>query len=359
MEESELDKSELPTTFKLTRARRKGVVARGNDLGFLAVLAASLGYFWISGPQLWATIRQSVRLALVGGPILSDGRDAMFAAVDTVFSAVARQLVLLTGIVFLTVLLFELVQTGFVYSTEPLKLNFGRLNPVNGLKRLFSLRLLIETIKNVLKLGIYSAVGYFVIRDVLQSDIPAITDGRSLSALMANAAFRLVSAYILVALLFAVVDQIIARRDFLKRMRMSRRELRRETREREGEPRIKQKRKQMHGEFSKASKSIRGIRKADVLITNPEHVAIGLHYDARSMQAPTAVAVGTNYLAQRLKRIAFVYGIPIIENPTLARSLYRHTALNSVISENCFKPVADIYNDIRRKRGKRSADEHA
>jgi len=359
MEETEQDKSELPTAFKLTRARRKGAVARGIDLGFFAALAASLGYFWISGPQFWATLTQSVRLGLVGGPILSDGRDAMFAAADQVFSAVARPLVLLATIVFLTVLLFELVQTGFVYSTEPLKPNFSRLNPANGLKRLFSLRLLIETIKNVLKLVFYSTVGYFVIREVFQSDISAITDGRSLSALMANAAFRLLSAFVLVALLFAVVDQIIARRDFLKRMRMSRRELRRETREREGEPRTKQKRKQLHGEFAKASKSIRGIRKADVLITNPEHVAVGLQYDARSMPAPTVVATGTNYLARRLKRIAFVYGIPIIENPTLARGLYRHTALNSAIPENFFKTVADIYNGIRRKRGNGPADEHA
>jgi flagellar biosynthetic protein FlhB len=328
-------------------------------LGFLASLAASFGYFWISGSQLWATLTQAARMALVGGPILSNGSDAMFAATRAVLFAAVPSIVLLTGIVLLTVLLCELVQTGFVYSTEPLKPNFSRLNPANGLKRLFSLRLLLETTKNVLKLIFYSCVGYWVIRGVLQSDSPAVTDGRTLLALMGNAAFRLFSAFLLVALLFAVVDQIIARRDFLKRMRMSRRELRRELREREGEPRIKQKRKQMHGEFAKASKSLRGIRKADVLVTNPEHVAVGLHYDARAMTAPTVVAAGTNYLAQRLKRIAFLYGIPIVENPSLARNLYRRAALNGAIPEDSFKPVADIYNEIRRKRAKRGADGHA
>jgi len=158
---------------------------------------------------------------------------------------------------------------------------------------------------------------------------------------------------VLGAVLFAAIDQIIARWQFIKKMRMDRRELRQEAKEREGEPRMKQKRKQLHREFAKASHSMRGLKGADVLITNPQHIALALSYQPGVAQAPKVVSMGLNQVAQRLKRLAFLYGIPIVENRTLARELYRKSVLGGPIPEHCYKPVADIYNALRRRARER------
>jgi flagellar biosynthesis protein FlhB len=350
MDEGELDKSEQPTPFKLMRGREKGTVARGTDLGFLTGLAAFLGFAWVAGRQFESSLNQAFRGALVGGPTLADGNNATLAAVAAMLSTIEAPVVLMAGTIFLVVLLFELVQTGGVFSSEPLKPDFSRLNPAKGLKRLFTVRLLLETAKNILKLCLYTTVVYLVVRGAIRSDAGTITDGRSLFAAMGQVAARLVACFVCVAFLFAALDQIIVRRQFLKKMRMSRREVRREARDREGDPRLKQKRRQLHAEFAKLSQSLRNLRGADVLITNPQHIALGLRYDRKTMHAPTIVSVGTNQFAQRLKRLAFIYGIPIVENRALAQELLRKSGLSRPVPEHCFRSVADVYNTLQKNK---------
>jgi flagellar biosynthetic protein FlhB len=347
MDDNELDKSEQPTPFKLDRARKKGTVARGADLGYLVGLAAFLACAALSGPHLAAALAQAVRVALVEGPTLPDGASVVPLG-NLLFSSVAHTLALTAATIFCLVLVFELVQTGFIFSAQPLKPDFSRLNPAKGLKRIFTVRLLIETLKNVLKVAAYAAVAYFVIREAVTTSAGSLLSAKELLLQLATAGIRLVAAFVALAAGFAILDQLIVRRDFRKKMRMSRRELRQEMRDREGEPRLKQKRKQMHSEFVKLAQSVRNIRKADLLITNPEHIAIALRYDRGTMHAPVAVSIGTNHLAQRLKRLAFIYGIPIIDDPELARELHRRTVLNGPIPEHCYQLVANVYNAVRR-----------
>ena len=175
---------------------------------------------------------------------------------------------------------------------------------------------------------------------------------------MARTGMRLLIFCLLAGVVFAAIDQFLVRRDFTRKMRMSRRELRRESRDREGEPRMKQRRKQLHAEFVKLSQSMRNVRGADVLITNPTHYAVALRYDGRSMYAPTIVSQGANQFAQRLKQLAFVYGVVIVPAPELARALYR-CELNREIPETHYRRVADIYLRMRRDREQRSAAAHA
>ena len=165
---------------------------------------------------------------------------------------------------------------------------------------------------------------------------------------MADIAGRLLLGFVLAAVAFAALDQVIARRMFLKNMRMSRRELKREMRDREGDPRLKQKRKQLHASFVKTSQSIRNLPDADVLVTNPQHIAIALRYDGARMPAPQIVSIGTNQVAQRLKSLATAYGVPIVEDRQLARTLYRTGALDRFVPEDSFAAVAAVYNQLRR-----------
>lgn len=353
-EGAEQNRSEQPTSFKLSRARERGVVARGMDLGFLTALAGFTGYVWFTGASVAARIAQTMHDALVVAPRLADGGGQTLAVLGLVLGAAIRPVGMLAGAVFLTVLVFEVVQTGGVFSTAPLRLDFSRLNPATGLKRVFSVRLLIETLKNVLKLVVYSLLGALVVLQAVQL-APSITDASHLLGGLQTTLFRLLGLLLVGALAFAALDQLLARRDFLKRMRMSRREVRREVRDREGDARLKQHRKKMHREFAKASQSLRNIRGADVLVTNPTHFAVALRYDPRKMDAPTVVSRGAQRFALRLRRAAFVYGVVIVRNPPLARALYR-CELNQPVPEALYQPIADLYRALRREAQHNSAE---
>jgi flagellar biosynthetic protein FlhB len=208
----EQDKSEQPTSFKLDRARKKGSVARGLDLGFLTGLAAFLGYSWIAGPQLAVAIMAAGRNAFVTGPRVADNQTGLVSIVGLLAAPLVRSVLVLLATSSVTVLLFEFLQTGVVFSAEPLKPDFSRLNPANGLKRLFSLRLLLETIKNILKLIVYATLAIVVVRGALATDVGGIADARSLAAAFGRYALRLIACFTLGAILFAVLDQLIARR---------------------------------------------------------------------------------------------------------------------------------------------------
>jgi flagellar biosynthetic protein FlhB len=138
-------------------------------------------------------------------------------------------------------------------------------------------------------------------------------------------------------------------------MRMSRRDVRREARDREGDPRLKQRRKQLHREFAKSSESLRNLRGADVLITNPTHFAVALRYDPKTMLAPVVVSRGAHAFALRLRRTAFLYGVVIVREPALARALFR-CDLNQPVPEALFSPVAAIYRGLRGRAAASSTE---
>jgi flagellar biosynthetic protein FlhB len=346
MDESEQNKSEEPTQFKLMRSRRKGMVARGMDLGFLTGLAAFSFYAWIAAPGLAQSIARLAGETFVTAPQVANGPEGLLGVTAIVFGRMLRPLAFLCGTLFLVVLLFEMAQTGLVFSASPLKPDFGRLNPANGLKRLFTVKMLIETLKNILKLGAYGTVAWIIIAGAIRNGAATADDARSLLASLASASFRLLAAFVGVALAFALLDQLLSRRLFLKQMRMSRRELRREHRDREGEPRIKQRRKQLHGQFAKASQGLRDVRGADVVITNPTRIAVALKYDRGTMDAPAIVAKGAEDFAARIRHVAFTHNVVIVEDKPLARDLFRRCATGSAIPEDCYRRVASIYRKL-------------
>ncbi len=360
-EDAEQNKSEQASPYKLQKAREKGAVARGTDLGFLTATSAFIGYAWIAGPAARTRIAEAAERAIVAAGNVVAGPNELMAVTGAVLASAVRPLAFMAATVFVVVLVFEMAQLrGFVFSTEPLKIQFNRLNPAQNLKRLFSLRILLETGKNILKMATYLTLVWWVIRHAHQTNTPAIDDARDLVRVMAQTALKLMVVFSGAAVVFAAMDQFITRRDFSKKMRMSRREVRREHRDREGEPRMKQKRKQLHAEFVKMSQSLRGVRGADILVTNPTHYAVALRYDGAAMTAPKVVSLGADHFALRLKRLAFLYGVTIVQNRELARALYARCQLNSEIPEALYQPVADLYTAMRGGNGKtRNATAHA
>lgn len=357
MAETEQNKTEEPTPFKLKRAREKGSVARGVDLGFFSSLVGLVLFAMLAGDNLFRLLSGGLRLALTTGLEASNEPLQSLATVLSAYFPALQRIALLGLTLMLVVALFEIIQVrGIVFSAQPLKPDFSRLDPAKGLKRVFSFRMLKETAKNVLKLAAYSVVAYLVIHHSFELAAQSASDSQSVAASLREGGMRLFFSFGVLALIFAAIDQVIARAEFLKQMRMSRSELTREARDREGEPRLKQKRKQFHAEFAKQTKSLVDLRGSDMLIVNPQHYAIGLVYDSEKMSAPVVTAKGRNRFALLLKSRAASLSITIFEQPALARALFRRCDKGAAISTSEYDAVADLYLKLARAKATAPVD---
>lgn len=353
-QEQEQNRSEEATPFKLRRARERGMVARSLDLGYFGVLIAIAAFATMAGGAFASRLAETMRRSIAGGIGGAGDPQQAPAMVAASYWPALQGIMLLGGTVVLTVVLLEIVQLrGLLFTSHPLKPDFSRLNPAKGFKRIFSIRMLKEALKNVVKLTAYSTVTVLVVMSALQAPRRSGDDALGLVAAMQVYGMRLLFLFILLALFIAALDQLLVRREFAKQMRMSRRELTREAREREGEPRLKQKRKQLHAEFARQAEGLGKLPGSDLLVVNPEHVAVGLAYDASTMGAPSVTARGRNRHALALKSRAFALGIPIFESPALARRLYADCPSGSEIGAAHYREVADLYLRLRlAARGK-------
>jgi flagellar biosynthetic protein FlhB len=340
----EQNRSEEATPFKLQRAREKGSVARGIDLSFFAGLLALAGFLTVAGEALIGHLAEMMRRALAAG--ISGAGDPGHA-VETVAASywpALQGVVLFGGTIMAIVILLEVIQLrGFVFSAQPLKPDFSRINPAKGIKRLFSMRLLKEALKSVLKMTVYTMVTFLLVRSAIQGAGSAIMDAESLAEAMRSQGMRMLWVFVVLAFAFAALDQILTRGEFRKQMRMSRREVTRESKEREGDPRLKRKRKQLHAEFAKRSAGIGALPGSDMLVVNPQHVSVALAYDRTRPGAPVIRAKARNLHALMMKRQAFRLGIPIIESPALARALYADCETGAEIGEDHYHAVAELY----------------
>lgn len=343
MDEAELDRTEQATPFKLRRAKEKGTVARGLDLGFFAVTATAAALLWVGGAGFALTLSHAVAEVLAAAGGLGASSQAAPLLAGRLVWPIAGPLAVFAGGVFCVSLAFDFAQVGPVFSATPLKPDFNRINPAKGIKRLLSWRMLIEAGKALVKLAVYTTIAWLVIGGLIGTLGAGSSVTAHLASTVLDATLRLLVYFALVALVFALVDQFYVRRDFAKRMRMSRRELKREQRDREGEPRIKQKRKQLHNEFAKAVRALRNVPRSDVVITNPTHYAVALKFDAACDLAPVVVARGAGEMSLRIRRLGLAHGVVTVVDPPLARALYRRARLEREIPANFYQAVADHY----------------
>jgi flagellar biosynthetic protein FlhB len=352
MEADEHSRTEDATPFKLDQARKKGMVARSAELSILAATASMAGFLWAFGENYGREIAIVAQRALIQTSQLAGGQVELWSWINRLLQDVMAASFPMVATIALAVLLSVLVQTGFLFAPSALKPDFSKINPLTGLKRVFSLQTLIDAFKSSLKLLIYTTIALLVVRPAMAGRALTLADPRELLHLIYGYGLKLLMWLVVAAAVFAALDQLIVRRQFARKMRMSKRDLRDEMRHREGEPRMKQRRKQLHQELLKRAKSMRSVRTADVLITNPTHFAVALKYDSNHMSAPAVVAKGAGDFAARLKKIAFIYGIPTIEDPQLARQLFYKTGVDREVPEIVFKQVAGLYLRLRQRRAR-------
>lgn len=356
MEGQEQDRTEEATPFKLKRAREKGQVARGMDLGFVGSLLAFAAFILLAGQSFAGKLGELMRLSLTVGIDQAGDPSAVLATIKAIYWIAFQPLLVMGAIIAVVLITLELLQLrGFIFTLTPLKPDFGRLNPAKGLKRIFSLRMVKETLKNIAKMAVYAAIAWLMITSAARIYGDTLQDALSLSRALEGAAKRLLFAFLCAAILFMMLDQVMARREFGKQMRMSRREVTRETKDREGEPRLKQKRRELHGEMRKQAEGLGQLAGSDFVVTNPDHFAVALAYQPDRMEAPMVRAKGRNHFAQLLKRKARLLGIPLIADPALARRLFREADAGKPISPAHFHDVARHYGRLRRAAERQEA----
>jgi len=243
-----------------------------------------------------------------------------------------------------------LLQTGFLWTFEPLKPDFSRINPLSGLRRIFSLDGVSEMLKAMIALGALGALGFHF----LYADLPGLA---SLTALgveeilvyAGREGAHLIGFGVGIMTLFAGGDYFYKRWRTESKLRMSRQELKEEVREQEGDPLTKSRLKGMRQKMSRR-RMMAEAAKADVVITNPDHFAVALSYRMDAMRAPRVVAKGAGFIAQKIKEIAAENRIPIVENKPLARLLYRAVEVGQEIHESLYRAVAEVLAYVYKLR---------
>lgn len=347
MSQGDQDKTEQPTPYRLEEARKRGEVAKSADavgavmmIVFAAVAAASAGW---AAYAVAAATRRTIELA-GGAPSLNG---AFVRWLGGVWAPVWQSLTPLALALVVAAVLANLIQTGPMFTTHPLKPDFKRMNPAAALKRIFSLRTLWELGKLVVKCLLLAAIcALFVWKARALAEAVAMTLPQRLGSLVL-VSFVKASIYTLMVLaLVALVDLLFTRREFMRKMRMSRRELRDEIKRRDGDPQVKSKQRQQLRELLQKARAIGRVGQADVVLTNPTHVAVALRYRPGQTLAPVVLAKGAGVLSHRIRRLAARHGVPIMRVPPLARALYAECEIDAMVPERRYAELAPIYREL-------------
>lgn len=335
-------KTEQPTPKRLRDAKKKGQVVKSGDLNSAAsfflftMLLSILGqYIYLNGQKF---LKNSLTVDY-SDPITMNNAGTMLLDSISYFFILTFPFLLIALIVGITI---NLIQTGFMFTTTPLKPDFKRLNPVDGFKNIFSSKALFNLAKNLAKLLVVILITYLSISGSYKSILnTGLIGTEKLFFFFINFVKDVSFNIALVMLAIAIVDYIFQRREYLKNLRMTKQEIKDEYKEMEGNPQIKSARQQKQRQLA-MSRMMSSIDTADVVITNPTHIAVVLRYNTTKDKAPVVVAKGMDYIAEKIKQKAREHKIPIIENKSLARTMYKDVEIGEYVPVELYKVIAEI-----------------
>ena len=348
----DLEKSEEPTPKRRDDARKQGQFPKSRNLIPAATLAAIAIALKFGGSELMERLARCVTgfFSAAGTTRQLGSEDMVMMSYETGLLFAPVLLPIFAGII-VTGLGSGFLQTGFVLASEPLRFDLNRISPVAGFRRLFSLDSVAESIKAVLFIAGLGCIG----GGFLYAELPALTSLSTLAAgdivAYASRDGAVLSAWIIAAMVaLAGCDYLYQRWHIDKRLRMSRHEIKEEMREQEGDPLLKSHLKSLRQKMSR-QRMMSEVAKADVVITNPTHLAIALRYRAEEMGAPRVLGKGAGFIAEKIREVARSKGIPIVENKPLARLLYQQVEIGREIPETLYRAVAGVLAYVYRLRG--------
>lgn len=355
-EESFQEKTEQPTARRLQETREKGQVAKSAELNSAFILLTGITLLYFSGAGMFNQLLDQFKI--VYQDLNGVSREAgsvqylLSAGLKPFLAIVAPLLIVLTVIAIGS----NVAQFGFLFTVEPLIPRFDKLNPLAGLKRLISPRALVELLKGLFKLLIVGGVAYWTLmqqqdRFLLLMDESVGEILRFTGAVMYQLTIRISGALLALAL----IDFGYQKWQYKKDLMMTKEEVKEEAKQTEGDPLVKSAIRSLQMTRAR-QRMMSSVAQADVVVTNPTHLAVAMKYDVEKMNAPVILAKGARLLAARIREVAQQHGIPIVENKPLAQSLYKIGQIGKEIPVELFHAVAEVFayvyqlrNDVKRQ----------
>ncbi|MBI5345200.1 MAG: flagellar biosynthesis protein FlhB [Deltaproteobacteria bacterium] len=350
MAENDQERTEQPTSRRREEARDEGRFAVSKELSSFFAILGGLAVLYSTG--LWMAMGLVDVMKRSFGPMKGE---LTVEAASGLFQRLGfKFLVIILPALSIPLIgaLSYVIQNGFAFTGKPLSPDFTKLNPLSGFKRLFSLNSAAELVKSILKVSVLGYVVYINVAKEWQT-LPFLmdVDAAGAASYIASVSFRIMVRTVWVLALIAAIDYVYQRWQFEKGLRMTKEEVRREMKELEGDPMIKARIKSIQREYAR-KRMMQEVPKADVVVTNPTHLAVALRYDKEKAKAPLVVEKGAGLIAGKIREIAGRHGVPVVENKSLARTLFKHVEIGMEIPVTLYKAVAEILAYVYRLKGR-------
>ena len=347
------ERTEEATQQRREDFRKRGQVAQTRELSSVLALLGMAGVMWALGRFFMQQIFEVVNQSL-GHFILPAARSGeLWPAAE--FAAKKAAMLVAPPVAILGVLSVasSVLQTGLMNNEDALQLDFEKLNPWNGLQRVFSLKALVEGLKSIIKLCLVISVAAVIVRSRVLA-VPSFVDMTvaQLAAYAGDVTLRLIAGVGTFMGALAVGDYLFQWWDLEKQMRMTKQEIKEEHKSREGDPMIKARIRRIQRDAA-SKRMMTKVPKADVIVTNPTHIAVALRYDPATMAAPQLLAKGSGVIAEKIKEIARENGIPIMENKPLARAIFKTLKIGQTIPRELFTAVAQVLSYVYKLKRKK------
>ncbi len=342
MADDGMEKSEEPTSRKLEEATEQGNVPDSKEMGTFFAILAALILLYFFGTWMFNGMGGFMRQSYANIATTELTPEAM----TTLFTRISVKLAIILAPAFFIMPFFaiagKLMQNGIILSSKSITPDISKINPLSGLKNMFSPKSLVELVKNIGKISIIAYVVYGVVSDEWLT-LPLLLDMELKTAIhfTSSLALRIIVRTVWVLALIGFIDYIYQRYTHKKGLRMSKEEVKEEHKESEGDPLVKARIRTVQRQIAR-QRMMQEVPEADFVVTNPTHLAVAVKYDKAKDSAPMVVAKGAGFIAERIKEIAKENGIPVIEDKLLARSLFKFVEIGMEIPETLYKAVAEM-----------------
>ncbi len=343
------EKTEKPTSRRKSKARKEGRVAKSQELGSVAVLTAGLSSLWLFGGFFYDRITglMSHIMSTAGQSALGVGD--LHGLASSVLHYYLVLVMPVMGAVVVAAVLVNLAQVGFLWAPKRMKPDLSKINPLEGFKKFVSLRILVDLFKNLGKLVVVGTVGYYTIVDEWDT-LPLLVDMDLATALktIITICLKIFLRCLVAMVVLAILDWAYQKYDFEKNLKMTKQEVKDEFKQSEGDPKVKSRIRSLQYEQAR-KRMMASVPEADVVITNPTHLAVALKYEVGVMEAPEVLAKGAGKLAERIKDLARQNNVPIVEDKPLAQALYKSVEVGGSIPYELYEAIATILAHVYRQ----------
>jgi flagellar biosynthetic protein FlhB len=346
------EKTEEPTPRKLQEARKKGQVPKSTELNSVVTLLAGFTAINIFSRFLLHKLYNYFQSSFSGETLNTQLDDLTIAALFNKNLLIIIGAFLPVGLTILVAgVIINYLQTGGIFTVEPLKMKLDRIDPIQGFKRLFSPKKLIDLLKSLLKLiGVL-----FIIWSSFKSKVFPLAETYllnppvQLGAMIWKLMYQIVLRVCLLLMVIAILDYYYQRYAYRKSLRMTKKEVQDEFKQTEGDPMVKSRIRQKQRQIA-MRRMMQEVPKADVIITNPTHLAVAIKYEAAKMEAPQVLAKGEGYIAAKIRELASEHKVPMVENKPLARTIYQTVEVGDFIPPHLYQAVAEVLAFVYRLR---------